>query len=111
MVGQRPGWRRVAISLVTAPPFVPRALWPRTIVDAGFARTTALMGVVLDRLDMTQLVIDHISVERIVDSIDIDELLTRMNVTGIVKQIVADVDLPGIIRNSTGVIASDSVAS
>jgi hypothetical protein len=111
MAAQQPRWRRVVITLVAEPPFVPRALAPRSIVDAGFDRLTTLINVVLDRIDLTQLVIDHVSVARIVDAIDVEELLVRMNVTGIVKQIITDVDLPGIIRNSTGAIASDSVSS
>jgi hypothetical protein len=104
-----PRWRRVALLVVVEPPFVPRLLWPRTIAAAVLDRLPGAIDTVLDRIDLTQLVIDHVSVPRIVESIDVDALLQRLDISGIVTKVIDDVDLPDIIRDSTGAMASESV--
>jgi hypothetical protein len=95
-------WARTAVVVVIEPPFVPPAIWPSTLARQ------ALDGV-LDRLDITQLVIDHVSIPRILDSIDIAAVLEGIDLSGIAEQIIEEVDLPGIIRGSTGTLASESV--
>jgi hypothetical protein len=104
-----PRWRRVAVVVMVEPPFVPRPLWPRTLATAALDRLPAVLDTVLDRLDLTQMVIDHVSVQRIVESIDVEAILQRLDISGIAAKVIDDVDLPEIIRDSTGAMASDSV--
>jgi hypothetical protein len=102
-------WVRSAMLLVTEPPFVPRVLWPSTAMHAVVDRVPAVLDTVLDRIDITQVIIDHISVPRIVDSIDVEAVLAKVNLSGIAAKVVDDIDLPDIIRDSTGALASESV--
>jgi hypothetical protein len=102
-------WVRSAIVLVTEPPFVPHQLWPSTVAKAVADRIPDAVDAVLDRIDITQVIIDRVSVPRIVDSIDIDEVLAKVDVSGVAAKVVDDIDLPDIIRDSTGAMASEGV--
>jgi hypothetical protein len=63
----------------------------------------------LDRVDLTQLIIDHVSVDRIVETVDLDAVIARVDVAPIVDKAVHDVDLPEIVRSSSNSLASDTV--
>jgi hypothetical protein len=102
-------WVRSAVVLVTEPPFVPRVLWPATVAKAVTDRLPDAVDAVLDRIDLTQVIIDHVSVPRIVDSIDIDEVLDKVDVSHVAAKVIDDVDLPDLIRDSTGAMASEGV--
>jgi len=98
------------------------------------AATGAVLGlvpevttVVLDQIDVATLVADHVDLnaivsdvdlERVLDRvdvneiaarIDIDAIMQRIDVAGIARYIIEEVDLPEIIRSSTGSITSDTV--
>jgi hypothetical protein len=140
--------------------------------DALDVVVPAVVAAVLQRLDLTQIVHDHVDVERIVDEVDLDAVAARLDVdavaarldleavlarvdldavvarvdldavarrldldglvatvdldavaarldveavidrvdlVGLAETIVAGIDLPEIIRDSTGVVASDTV--
>jgi hypothetical protein len=82
---------------------------------------------VLDQIDVTSLVTDRVDldtvaagldVERVVDRVDLDSvaaridvnaLLDRLDLAGIARYVIEEVDLPEIIRSSTGSIMTDSV--
>jgi hypothetical protein len=100
-------WVRSAVILVTEPPFVPRVLWPATMAKAVVDRLPDAVDTVLDRIDITQVIIDHVSVPRIVDSIDVDAVLDKIDVSAVAAKVVDDIDLPDIIRDSTGAMASE----
>jgi hypothetical protein len=100
---------RSMVLLVTEPPFVPRALWPHTMMDAALRRAPVVIDRALDRLDITGLIIEHVSIERIVDSIDVEAVMARLDISGVATKVIDDIDLPDIIRDSTGAMASESV--
>jgi hypothetical protein len=102
-------WVRSAVLLVTEPPFVPRRLWPHSVANAVVERLPGALDTLLDRLDVTQVIIDHVSVPRIIESIDVEAVLAKVDVSGIAAKVVDDIDLPDIIRDSTGAMASESV--
>jgi hypothetical protein len=104
-------WVRSAVILVTEPPFVPRALWPATMAKAVADRIPGAVDAVLDRVDITQVIIDHVSVPRIVDSIDIDEVIDKLDVSSMAAKVIDDIDLPDLIRDSTGAMASEGVVA
>src|SRR4051794_6104931 len=99
----------LAVVVVTEPPFVPRPLRPRTIAEAVLERAPVAIDSLLDRFDLTQLVIDHVSVPRIVAALDMDEVLSKLDLSGIAAKVVDDIDLPDLIRDSTTSVASESV--
>lgn len=65
----------------------------------------------LDQLDLTQIVIDRVDVDRIVALADVDAVIDRVPMIQIADYIIQEIDLPQIIRESTGGIASDAFTS
>ncbi len=59
---------------------------------------------VLDRIDLTGTVLRRVDLKAVVDS-----ALAQVDLIGIAEQVIDGVDLPEIIRESTGSMASDTV--
>ena len=71
----------------------------------------AVIESALDQLDLTQIVIDRVDVDRIVALADVDAVIDRVPMIQIADYIIQEIDLPQIIRESTGGIASDAFTS
>lgn len=150
--------------VVLRPPAVPRKYWPQTylLAMAGRGRTLreqreaqtraqlsvvvpAVVDALLDRIDLTQLVLDRVRLQAIVDSIDIDAVaasldldalvasvdidavvarvdvdaiaarldldavVARLDILDIAREVIDGIDLPEIIRESSGAMASETV--
>lgn len=65
----------------------------------------------LAELDLTQIVLDQVDVNRIVDAADIDSIVDRVPMVQIADYVIEEIDLPQIIRESTGGIAMDAFTS
>ena len=74
---------------------------------------------VLDRLDLTELVMSRVDLDRIAGALDIEAIAYRLDLTalaeridliGLAEQVVVGIDLPQIIRDSTGSVASEGIA-
>ena len=74
---------------------------------------------VLDRLDLTELVVSRVDLDRIARALDIEAiagrldlnaLAARIDLIGLAEQVVVGIDLPQLIRDSTGSVASEGVA-
>lgn len=64
---------------------------------------------VLDSLDLTQLVMDRVDVDAIVADVDIEAVIDRVPIIPLANYVIDEIDLPQIIRSSTGGIASDAM--
>ena len=73
---------------------------------------------VVARLDLTRIVQDQVDLDAVVAGVDLDAVAARLDVdavieridlAGLAEEVIAEVDLPGIIRGSTGSMASDTV--
>ena len=89
---------------------------------ASFARRLLpeLTSAVLDQLDLTQIAIDHLDIDRIVDTIDLtaivervdfDAVIHRIDLARIATEVIGEIDLPELIRESTGAVTSETVRS
>ena len=78
------------------------AVAARLDVDAVAGRLD--MDAVLDRLNLTSTVIDRVDLGVVVDA-----ALSKVDLVGIAEQIIDGVNLPEIIRESTGSMASETV--
>jgi len=80
-------------------------------IAAELVRATvrAAVAVVLDQLDLTDLVVGRVDLDRIARQLDVDAVVGRVDFVGIVHQVLIDIDLPEIIRESTASMASDTV--
>ncbi len=66
------------------------------------------LDAVAGRLDLNA-VASRLDLDRLVESLDIEAVLARIDLTGIAEEVIAAVDLPEIVRQSSGVLASEAV--
>lgn len=66
------------------------------------------LDAVAGRLDLNA-VASRLDLDRLVESVDIEAVLARIDLTGIAEEVIAAVDLPEIVRQSSGVLASEAV--
>jgi hypothetical protein len=78
------------------------AVAARLDLDAVAARLD--LDAVLDRLDLTQTVLRRVDLHAVVDA-----ALAELDLIALAEQVIDGVDLPEIIRESTGSMASDTV--
>jgi hypothetical protein len=73
---------------------------------------------VVARLDLNRIVRDRVDLDGLVATVDLDAVAARLDVAAVIERIdlvglaedvIAEVDLPEIIRGSTGSMASDTV--
>lgn len=64
----------------------------------------ALVSAALDQVDLTSVVLEKVDLKAVVDA-----ALARVDLVGIAEEVIDGVDLPEIIRESTGSMASDTV--
>ena len=98
------------VRFITEPPFVPRRLRPRAVLASVGERVVwpAVDGL-LRRVDLTEFVLAHVSIPRVVEAIDIKAVLATVDVSGIADQVVRDLDLPQMIRTSSEALGTDAV--
>ena len=70
-----------------------------------------IVNSVLDSLDLTQLVIDRVDVNAIVAEADIEAVIDRVPIVPLANYVIDAIDLPQIIRDSTSGIAGDAVST
>lgn len=68
--------------------------------DLLLSRVPGLTGAVLDQLDLTALIRERV---------DLDALVTEVDVVAIAKDVIDAVDLPQIVRESSAAMASETV--
>ena len=141
--------------LLWRPPLLPRSLHPATILEeaarTGRAEQVALrrrfevlldawapvlIEAVVERIDLTRLVREHVDLDALVASVDLDaavarvdldaiaatldvdavvaradldRVIARIDIVRIVEEVLDAIDLPAIIRDSTGSMASETV--
>jgi hypothetical protein len=73
---------------------------------------------VIDRLDLTEIVKRGVDVDAVVATVDldaaaarldVDAVIDRVDLVGLVREVIAAIDLPEIIRESTGSVASETL--
>ncbi|GAB3067374.1 hypothetical protein GCM10027053_33820 [Intrasporangium mesophilum] len=75
------------------------------------------IGAIVDRLDLDAIVdrldidaiVARVDIGAIVDRLDIDAIIAKIDLIEIAEFIVEGIDLPGIIRSSTGSMASEGI--
>jgi hypothetical protein len=78
----------------------------------------AVAVAIVRRIDAAALVRDYVDLDQIIEEVDLDTaaaridieaLIDRVDLVGLVRQVLAEIDLPEIIRESTGAVASDTL--
>jgi len=83
------------------------AIARRLDVDAVVARLD-LNRIVRERVDLDGLVAT-VDLDAVAARLDIDAVIDRIDLVGLAEAVIAEVDLPEIIRGSTGSMASETV--
>jgi hypothetical protein len=80
-------------------------------VDPAKALVTAIavevVESVLDEIELTTLVRERVDIDAIVADIDIDAIVNRIDLIGLANKVIDGVDLPAIIRESTGSVTAE----
>ena len=75
-------------------------------LDAAVARVD--IAGIIDRVDL-DAVVATVDLDAAVARVDLDAVIDRIDVIGIVEEVLDVIDLPAIIRDSTGSMASETV--
>jgi hypothetical protein len=78
----------------------------RVDLDAAVARVD--IAGIIDRVDL-DAVVATVDLDGAVARVDLDAIIDRIDVIGIVEEVLDVIDLPAIIRDSTGSMASETV--
>jgi hypothetical protein len=96
-------------ALVLSPPLVPRRYQPRRVVEVlalrGAQQREELsheLTAVLDRV--VPMVVDEM-----LRRVDLDAVVARLDLAKLADEVIASVDLPEIIRDSTSAVQSEAV--
>lgn len=160
---------RPVSAFAVRPPLLPERLAPITWLQARGREGTAYRtpaapllhnlvpmaaGVILDRIDLTSIVIERVEIDRIIDEVDlngvvsrvdlnpivdrvdidaivarldldsivarvdidavaarldIDAVIDRIDLAALAREVIDEIDLPEIIRESTGIMTSEAV--
>lgn len=63
---------------------------------------------IVDRVDIDEIV-DRVDIEALLARVDLDALVARIDTVGVARHVIDGVDLPEIIRDSTGTMATETV--
>jgi hypothetical protein len=66
------------------------------------------LDAVASRIDVAAIV-DRVDVDAVADRLDVDRALARLDLAAIALQVVEAIDLPEILRMSTGSVATEAV--
>jgi hypothetical protein len=69
----------------------------------------AVVERVLRQIDLTAVVKRHVDLDALVADVDMDAVIKRLDLVGLAEQVLDAIDLPEIIRESTGTMASETV--
>jgi len=61
------------------------------------------------RVDLTPLVKQLIDLDSLIGDVDLDAAIERVDLVKIVESVIAEIDLPELIRESTGSVASSTL--
>jgi hypothetical protein len=87
-------------------------------VDLDGAVTRVDLDAIAGRLDLDRIVRERVDLDGLVSTVDIDAIAARIDIdavidridlVGLAEDVIAEVDLPEIIRESTGSMASETV--
>jgi hypothetical protein len=82
------------------------AIVRRIDLDRVVARVD--LDAIVNRIDL-DAVAARLDADRVVARVDLDAIVRRLDLVGIAQEVIDAVDLPELIRHSTGALTSDSV--
>ncbi len=77
-------------------------------IDFDAVLRTIDVDALLDRIDPDEI-LDRIDVNALMDRVDLDALIARLDLAAITLEVIEEIDLAGIVRESAGDVAGESV--
>jgi hypothetical protein len=108
-----PATARTLLSRLDVPALVRQFVDLDTIVDrVDLDRAVDRVDIarILDRIDLDEIVA-RVNLDRAVDRVDLDRVIDRADVIGLVRYVIREIDLPALLRSSTGSVTSEMVRS
>ncbi len=76
------------------------------------------LDAILDRVDLNELlervdlqaVLERVDVDAAVDRVDLDRVVARLDVNDLMSGVIQEIEVAGLVRDSTGALASSTVA-
>jgi hypothetical protein len=99
-------WRETCLSAETSAVAFTREL-ERELLQAVLGPLD-LTDIVRTRVDIDALV-DEVDLDRIVAKVDIEALVARLDLGELTQEVLDEIDLPSLIRESTGTITADAI--
>ena len=78
-------------------------------IDIGMIIDRVDIDAIADRIDLER-VVRRLDVDGIVATVDLPAVIERIDVVGLAEDVIGEIDLPEIIRDSTGSLASHVVS-
>jgi len=78
-------------------------------VDLDAAARHIDLEAVLARLDLTEVVTEQVDVNAVASTLDLDAILDRLDLAALAREVIVAIDLPEIIRESSGSLVNESV--
>ena len=75
-----------------------------SILDEVFPH---VFNAIISRVDLTEIVVRNVNINEIVAQADINPILDRIPMTEIADYVIEEIDLPALVRESTGGVADD----
>jgi hypothetical protein len=101
---------RPVVHVVLRPPLVPKALQPATLLGGlargGSDRRPELLRELTDAVNEAIAIVD---LNAIITRLDLEAAMKRVDLARLTTELIAEIDLPEIIRESTGAVASETV--
>lgn len=69
------------------------------------------VNAVIGRMNLTEIVLDRVDIDEIVAQADLEKIIDRLPLIDLANYIIDEIDLPTIIRQSTGGIATEAMNS
>lgn len=66
-----------------------------------------VFNAIISRVDLTEIVVRNVNINEIVAQADINPILDRIPMTEIADYVIEEIDLPALVRESTGGVADD----
>jgi hypothetical protein len=82
-----------------------------TVSRAIDVAVPGLVDTALRHVDLTELIRRHVDLDALMSDVDVDAIVDRLDLVTRTKALIVDVDLPEVIRSSSGAVASDAVHS
>jgi hypothetical protein len=104
-----------------------RAIIEERLQAIASTSMTRMVNVLLDAVDPTSIVIERIDIDRIIEQLDmdriiervdvdriaarldVDSVLARTDVVGLAREVIQELDVPEMIRESSGTLAAESI--